>query len=185
MTSNRMIQRRVSAYVRVACALLLAGCASAPGRYAFYGIQYATNSRSSNVEILDWQFGDHTYVDSNHQVLPRAPKSYVEKGMPINPQMMAGMLPVGDFLFVKWREKDSGAMHEQRADLSRKLPHDMNNYGVVWMADGPQLRVFLFPPLEVKDVLGHSSMTVGQAVPPSWGKTFLDIPWNSQHQIYP
>jgi hypothetical protein len=117
----------------------LVGCAMAQ-KMAYQTIEFNTSTESTDVDILDWQYGEHGYVDENHQRLPRASKSSVEKGEPQGGGGHTGVMPVGDFLYVKWRVKNTGELHEVRASLVNKLPLNMHNYTIHWLVKDSQLR---------------------------------------------
>jgi len=56
---------------------------------------------------------------------------------------VSGPMPIGEFLYVRWRLKDSGEMIENRVDLRDRLPWDMRNKEVTFVIDGKQLYVYL------------------------------------------
>lgn len=154
-------------------------------KLAFYSIGFNTSTESTDVDILDWQYGVQASVDQNKQWILRAPQYWVSQGRPMGGGGDNGMMPVGDFLYVKWRIKNSGEVHEDRVNLSNKLPVDMNHYSIHWLVIGAQLHVFLFPPFETKDTFGRVTVHGGQSAGYIRGKTFLEMPYNLQHQIYP
>ena|SRR5947209_3424438 len=183
--NGKSVRIQAVAWLSIALGLTLGACGIAPG-YAWQGIEYQTPFFGVNdVDILDWQYGEHGYVDEAQQRLPRARKSYVERGIPVNPGGMGGVFPVGDFLYVKWRDKATGEIHEEKADLHGRLPRDMNNRGLVWMIDQGRLNIYVFPPLEVKDVTGRATTTVGHAAIRKKGQAFGDVAYNAQHRVYP
>ncbi len=97
----------------------------------------------------------------------------------------SGMMPRGEYLYVKWRVKATGEVYEDKVDLTHRLPADMTNYGLHFAIFGSQLYVYLFPPEKFYDVLKNVSMTVGSPPGRERGKTLLDIPYAQEHQIYP
>lgn len=98
---------------------------------------------------------------------------------------IAGMLPRADHLYVKWRVKATGAVYEDRVDLTHRLPRDMTNYELNFAIFGSQLYVFLFPPYKTRDALGQTVIHGGHPPVPPRGETLLDVPYALQHQIYP
>ncbi|RTL37457.1 MAG: hypothetical protein EKK53_21030 [Burkholderiales bacterium] len=82
-------------------------------------------------------------------------------------------MPVADFLYVKWRLKDSGEVLEDRVDLRSRLPTDMTNQTVTFVIDGRQLYVFLVTPTEINQrLLSRSKKT--------WHSKY-----NVTYEIYP
>ena len=57
-----------------------------------------------------------------------------------------GPIPVGEFLYVRWRLKTTGEVLEQRVDLRGRLPHDMTDHELTFVIDGPQLYVYVITP---------------------------------------
>jgi len=55
-------------------------------------------------------------------------------------------MPVGDFLFVKWRIKSTGEVVEDRVDLRQRLPKDMTDHGLTFVIEGNQLYVYVITP---------------------------------------
>ena len=55
-------------------------------------------------------------------------------------------MPVGEFLYVKWRLKSTGDVVDQRVDLRPLLPRDMKDHGLTFVIDGRQLYVYLITP---------------------------------------
>ncbi len=130
------------------------------------------------VEIIDYEYGN------SHQF--RTTPSKVEREM--NPYFytggLAGMMPRGEYLYVKWRVKATGEVYEDKVDLKHRLPADMTNQGLYFAIFGSQLYVYLFPPFTSKDALGETVVHGGQPPGRERGKTLLDIPYAQQHQIY-
>ena len=126
--------------------VVCAGCAMSGQKWANQSFGFDTASESKDVNILDWQYGEHGYVGNEHQTLPRAPKDQVDKGLPIGGGGLSGGMPVGDFLYVKWRIKATGEIREDKVDLRSRLPNDMNNHGIHFIVKGAQLYIFLVPP---------------------------------------
>jgi len=55
--------------------------------------------------------------------------------------------PLADFLYVKWRDRLTGAVYEERVDLKRRLPPRRKIRGstVYWLIEDNQLYVYLIP----------------------------------------
>lgn len=59
---------------------------------------------------------------------------------------VSGSMPVGEFLFVKWKLKATGEVFEQRVDLKDRLPKDMSGHELTFLMDGRQLYVYVVTP---------------------------------------
>jgi len=55
-------------------------------------------------------------------------------------------MPVGEFLYVKWRIKETGEVLEDRVDLRKRLAPNMFEHKVTFVIDGKQLYVYLITP---------------------------------------
>ena len=53
---------------------------------------------------------------------------------------------VGDFLYVKWRIKDTGLVYEETVDLRQRLPRNIKDHTVYFDIKGAQLYVYLISP---------------------------------------
>jgi hypothetical protein len=60
----------------------------------------------------------------------------------------------GDFLYVRWRVKATNQIHEERVDLRSRLPYDLNQKTVYFIAQGDQLQIFLIPPFDERRPTG-------------------------------
>ena len=146
MKKQKSLHKRYAMGLALICIqFLFVGCAMSGQKWANQSI--GAYYDSAEIDLLDWQYGEHGYVGNEHQSLPRAPKYLVDEGRPIGGVGLSGGMPVGDFLYVKWRVKTSGEIREDKVDLRSKLPSDMNNHGIHFIVKGTQLYVFLLPPL--------------------------------------
>lgn len=91
------------------------------------------------VDLLEYQYGD------KYQLTRRIAREGVQglgDGVSIN-----GKMPVGDFLYVKWRMKKTGRIFEDRVDLRGKLASSMEGHRVTFVIDGEQLYIYLVSPV--------------------------------------
>jgi hypothetical protein len=116
--------------------VLLAGCATAD--VVEHGFSFNARWDSPNVEILDFRYGRSTYLATMGK-LPDRPTSVQQTGI-------YGVIPRPDKLFVQWRLKDSGAVHEDTVDLKQRLPSDIKAHEVYFIVMGPRLCVYLVSP---------------------------------------
>ncbi|MDY7574497.1 hypothetical protein [Actimicrobium sp. CCI2.3] len=136
------------------------------------------------IDVLDYEYG------SSHQFATRPAKEEWEMHAAAGRDSfgsggLAGMMPRGEYLYVKWRVKATGEVLEDKVDLKRLLPTDMTNFGLHFAIYGSQLYVYLFPPYTTKDALGETVAHGGREPVGTRGQTLLDIPYAQQHQIYP
>jgi hypothetical protein len=123
---------------RLALIGLLGGCATAD--VVEHGFSFNARWDSPNVEILDFRYGRSTYLAT----MGRAPTN--EDRPSKQGTGIYGVIPRPDKLFVQWRLKDSGAVHEDTVDLKQRLPADIKAHEVYFIVMGPQLCVYLVSP---------------------------------------
>src|SRR5438128_7415003 len=92
---------------------------------------------SRDVEILDYRYGD-SGIPATHADEKSRREGRVRQYVNVNGSMLRG-----DFLYVKWRIKTSGAVFEDTVDLRRGLPADLKDHRIHFIVDGSQLYVYL------------------------------------------
>jgi hypothetical protein len=117
----------------------LSGCATGP-RIVDHSFGFDALYDTPEVVVLDYQYGS-----SNH---PGA--RGMDPSRSSNPESFgyintSGPIPV-DFLYVKWRVKQTGRVYEDRVDLRNRLPDDIVDHRVYFIVMGPQLYVYLVSP---------------------------------------
>jgi hypothetical protein len=157
-----VLNRALKLFAVVSLLIGIASCAIAGAEPKVYfhsfSFDVAADAKKyghSEVDVLDYAYGDSGE--------PRTRPSRVAREMSnvFNNTGVAGEMPRGEFLYVKWRIKATGEVHEDRVDLRNRLPADVTNYGVHFLIDGAQLYIFLLPPEEMKDPLGRVSIVTG------------------------
>lgn len=90
---------------------------------------------AKQVDLLEYRYGskDHSTGDA---VKPGSTSLGTR-----NPVINA--LPMGEFLYVKWRIKATGEVREDRVDLRPLLPRTKDKQTVTFVIDGKQLYVYL------------------------------------------
>ena len=136
------------------------------------------------IDVLDYEYG------TSHQFATRPSKEqwemHAEHGTDsFGSGGLAGMMPRGEYLYVKWRIKATGEILEDRVDLTTRLPADITNYGIHFAVYGKQLYIYAFPPYKTTNALGEVTVNGGHAPVGKRGQTLLDIPYAQEHQIYP
>ena len=120
--------------------LALAGCATGQsGKLVNHSFNF--NGRNDgwqqNIDLLEYSYGDQYLMV----------RRKAAEGDILGPQAsVSGPMPVGDFLYVRWRLKFTGEQVEQRVDLHDRLPKDMTDHEVTFVLEGRQLYVYLVTP---------------------------------------
>lgn len=117
----------------------MTGCASQPKvadhSFSFHGWN---DGWADTVDLLAYNYGGKMRQLSD-QVRPDQTGVGYQTGT-------HGVIPVGDFLYVKWRLRTSGEVFERTVDLKGKLPEDMKDHEITFVIDGGDLYVFLVTP---------------------------------------
>jgi hypothetical protein len=103
----------------------------------------------------------YRYGDSDLGVANLGDKGRVPQQSNVN-----GPMRLGESLYVKWRVKATGEIHEDTVDLRNRLPRSMTDHRIYFVIKGPQLYVYLVPPEEKKLPAG---------APPNGPKIYRDL----------
>jgi len=105
-----------------------ADAASRARRVVFHDMGYELNARET--ELLDCKYGEAN--------VGLGPGKCFNGG---------GRMPLPDFLYVKWRDRATKEVYEERVDLKRRLPspRKMDGATVYWLIDDNQLYIYLIP----------------------------------------
>jgi len=95
-------------------------------RIVLYGFGYTLINNEA--ELLDCRYGDVN--------VGKGPGS-----------CSTASAPLADFLYVKWRDRATGQVYEERVDLKHRLPprRKMEGGGIRWLIEDNQLYVHLIP----------------------------------------
>ena len=112
------------------------GCASSGGivdhSFSFNAVQ-----DSPDIEVLDYRYGTSRQPGASNPDHMRAQgKAHQGTGV-------TGPMVRGEFLYVKWKIKSTGAVHEDNVDLRHRLPADLTAKRVYFIVQGTQLHVYL------------------------------------------
>ena len=127
--------------------IALSGCASNLSNntsqklvaHAFsYNGWYDDPKWANQVDLLAYSYGDQ------YHMVRRAVKSG-EQTLGYN-SGVNGSMPVGEFLYVKWRIKATGEEIEDKVDLRNRLPANMFGHRITFVIDGKQLYIYLVTP---------------------------------------
>lgn len=95
---------------------------------------------NQNAAILDYKYGN----SKNHVSMP---PWAVQQGRRVEFNSVSGELLVGEFLYVKWEDRESKKkIYEDTVDLRCLLPEDVSNHIVTFMVHGSELTVYLVLP---------------------------------------
>ena len=124
--------------------MAVSACATSPAQPRLVNHAFSFNGKlfgdkwSDTVDLLEYSYGDQ-YRMVRDKVEP--PKERLGPSSGVN-----GAMPVGDFLYVKWRIKATGEVLDDRVDLRPVLPKDMTRHRVTFVIDGRTLYVYLATP---------------------------------------
>ncbi|MEZ5647230.1 MAG: hypothetical protein R3E99_19095 [Burkholderiaceae bacterium] len=120
-------------------ALGLAGCAAGP-RLVPHGFNFDGwyDGWAEEVDLLEYAYGD-AYEPVRGKVRDGKRSAGGQSGV-------FGSMPVGEFLYVKWRIKATGEVLEDKVDLRDRLPRDMSDHELTFLIDGRQLYAYIVTP---------------------------------------
>ena len=129
----------------LACMVLfgLTACATG-GIMANHTFSFDTIADSPDIEVLDYQYGN------GRQFGTRADKERIALGQKFARGGVFGAMPPGEFLYVKWRIKNSTQTFEDKVDLRSRLPKDMEGLTVHFVIKASQLYVYVIWPWDGK-----------------------------------
>lgn len=150
---NRTSWQKLAAVFLAATLLVLSGCANIPNASASssqklvahaFGISgwYDDPAWAKQVDLLAYSYGD------KYPMVIRSVK-YGEQTLGYSGGVN-GSMPVGEFLYVKWRVKATGEEIEDKVDLRNRLPANMFEHKITFVIDGKQLYVYLVTPTAKK-----------------------------------
>jgi len=139
---TRAARRGVWRTALLALLLALGACAAAPSQPQLVLHSFSFDGWSDKwypeTELIEYSYGDQ------YRMVRKAARPPEDS---LGPQSsVSGPMPVGGFLYVKWRIKATGEVHEDRVDLRPMLPTDMTRHRLTFVIEGPQLYVYLVTP---------------------------------------
>ena len=126
------------AIATIACVLF--GCSITGPRTTFHSFEFHVNWDSPDVELLDYRYGTST----QHGTFP--PAWALQSGSIAQNVTTAGDMIIGDFLYVKWKIKETGEIFKDTVDLRSRLPINIFDNTIYFVIRGPQLYVYLVTP---------------------------------------
>jgi hypothetical protein len=88
-------------------------------------------------DILAYRYGDGKTQMTSSEVSIR------QFGKSSQATHISGVIPLGESLYVKWRNKASNEVFEDTVDLRPLLPKDMENQHIYFVIQGSQLFVYV------------------------------------------
>jgi hypothetical protein len=169
-------------------AVALVACASGPkvALHTFTCDGYSdTNRWIDKVDLLAYSYGDHgpNQLRENADdprtkwLLNNVGKTSLTCGG------VGGFIPVGDFLYVKWRIKETGEILEERVDLRARLPQKMDHHKLTFSIDERQLHVYVVTPFPRADRSKPSVGRIGGVYEPTHLVSDSMLKWT--YEIYP
>lgn len=98
---------------------------------------------ATEVDLLEYSYGNQY-----HMVQDKVQPTKVSLGYKAG---VNGPMPVGEFLYVKWRIKSTKEVVERKVDLRDLLSRNMYEHKVTFVIEGRQLYVYLVTPQFKKD----------------------------------
>lgn len=123
----------------LAACIALASCATG-SMLVEHGFNFDARQDRPEVEVLDYRYGD------SRQPGARANPARVAEGRIAQQWGVYGAMLRGDSLYVKWRIKATGKVHEDTVDLRSRLPADIYDHRIHFAIKGSQLYVYLVSP---------------------------------------
>lgn len=137
-------------------------------RMVFHSLNYDFTLDSPGTELLDCLYGDMLGKHTQHEV----ETGLARRGECFNG---GGTMPMGDFLYVKWRDKVTDKVYEERVDLKSRLPSpkEMQRQKIYFLVDNNQLYVYLIPDRDIEGKRNHLSPGKPANGPDGWD--YLDV----------
>ena len=144
-----------------------------------------SSNRRPEVEILEWDYGERDPEFEGQGQRGRRGR-YLVGHTPPNDGTY-GAMPIGNYLYAKWRIKSTGEIHEKKVDLRGRLPSNIENYEIYMFVTETELYVFLFSPLKRKSKFSGDDEVIAGGMRPlvPKGKLILEMPGIEQYLIYP
>lgn len=115
-------------------------------RWANHALNFGLASgENSGIEFLDYRYGDpESFENGDPKIFGLRPSiSQLKRGRIKQGVSTSGGLPVGDYLYVKWKDVNSGKIYEDTADLRNNLPEIMDNKRIYFLIKESKLNVYI------------------------------------------
>ena len=148
MKSETMLLRSARWLLALCISLVLVACTTLGGpKLVVHAFNFdgRHDGWADQVDLLGFSYGDQYWMTQNSVEKPRSEVFQGRSSLPAA-EGVNGLMPIGEFLSVKWRLKASGEVVEERVDLRDRLPRDMTNHQLTFVIDGRQLHVYVVTP---------------------------------------
>ena len=102
-----------------------------------HGFKFNAHWDSPDIRILNYRYGSSDFIN----VQP--PEERLRIGNVKQQEGKYILQPLGDELYVKWKIKSTGAIHEDTVDLKSLLPLNMEENDIQFIMNGSQLHVYV------------------------------------------
>jgi hypothetical protein len=155
--SNSKLIGALRIFTLLLATTLLSSCAQNQAgptvKYANHTFAFDARNDSPNEEVLAYRYGAGKGVGLSSDTGIRQ--------FGTSPQVtgISGGIPVGDTLYVKWRNRSTNEVYEETVDLRLLLPSDMYDVRIYFVVRGVSLIVYL---TDLKQRRPDDSPIVGQ-----------------------
>jgi hypothetical protein len=103
-------------------------------KWAFHSFEFGDFMGRDNqgIHVINFRYGDST-IHGTH-----SDGDHANQGTSVG-----GRMPVGDYLYVKWRVLATDKVYEDKVDLKSRLPSNMEDKTVYFMIKEQQLSVYV------------------------------------------
>ena len=109
-------------------------------RVVDHAFSFDANRESYDIEVLDYRYGTSKLPGT------RPDEGFAKEGKVAQRANTIGPMVRGDFLFVKWRLRETGEILEDTVDLRNRLPSNIRDHRIHFIVRGRQLYVYLISP---------------------------------------
>jgi hypothetical protein len=122
--------------------ITLVGCATGPSvKYVDHGFAFNVWQDSPGIQVLAYSYGNSKVPYYNNRL--GATEKDTKDGQTQQSSNISGEIPLGQYLFVKWRNKATGEVFEDTVDLQAVWPHSLKRWDIYFILEGRQLYVYL------------------------------------------
>jgi hypothetical protein len=131
--------KTIKALVASLILVLLAACVAAGPKTVWHSFEADgwKDNWDQHVQLLEYRY------ENGQAFMGRKAGEGLDFGSSV---AVSGEMPVANFLYLKWRLKQSGVVHERRIDLRPLLPQDMFNHKITFVIEEDQVYVYLVTP---------------------------------------
>lgn len=147
-------------------------CSQQP-RVVWHGFESNATADMPEVDVLEYQYGS-SEAQFTADSVERSQFLYGDdptKGF--SRVHRFGDTPVGDFLFVKWRDKATQKIYKENVDFRKRLSDDLYGQTIYFIIDNNKLYVYLIPDSDIDGKRNHRPTDQPPNGPAGWD--YLDV----------